>query len=136
MDMIQYISASYQSQTYFFNALVQADETGIDMILLNEMGVNMGNLSYKDGSLNFSSLLFPRSMRPEYIVADFQLCFYDPAALNEVLDQSNLTLVLDGAKRRILDGREVIIEIEKTHREVKLTNHLRGYSYTLEGEFL
>jgi hypothetical protein len=135
MDMAQHISASYSGQDYFFNTWVKADEAGLEMILFNELGVNMGELSYRDGAVNFSSSIFPKSLRPEYIVADFQLCFYKPPMLRRALKDCGLLFETEGGTRRVLKGKKTITEIEKNGASVKLANHLRGYVYTLEGDF-
>jgi len=107
----------------------------MDMILFNELGAAMGELSYRDGVINFASQVFPRSLRPEYIVADFQLCFYDTVLLRRALENSGLSLQVHGNTRRIYDGGELIIEIVRAHNEVRIINHLRKYTYTLEGDF-
>lgn len=135
IDMAQQISASFGNQEYFINAWVQADDSGMDITLLNELGANMGELSYRNGSLSFSSSVFPQSLKPEYIVADFQLCFYRTIPLRWALEACGLSLEESGAKRLILQDKTPIIEIEQSSGSIKLTNYLRGYSYTLEGEF-
>jgi len=135
MDTAQHIYAEYDGKDYFFNAWVKADEAGIEMILLNELGVNMGELSYRGGLASFSSPIFPKSLKPEYIIADFQLCFYNAPALRHALEECGLSLENTQNYRRILQGKTVIIEIEKNKNAVKLVNHLRGYTYTLEGDF-
>ena len=139
IDMLQHISASYNNRDFFFNAWVKADTTGIEMILLNEMGASLGELSYREGELVFNSSIFPASLRPEYIVADFQLCFYNPALLERSLEESGLTMIssdnLQNHTRHIYEGNKLIIEIEKSSNFISLLNHLRGYTYTLEGVF-
>jgi hypothetical protein len=135
MDMIQQISASYGAQDFLINAWVKADETGMEMTLLNELGANMGELSYRNGSVSFSSPMFPPSLKPEYIVADFQFCFYNELPLRKALENCGLAFERTERGRRILQGKTVIIEIEKSAGLVKLVNHLRGYTYTLSGEF-
>jgi hypothetical protein len=139
IDMAQYMSAELRGKKYFFNAWVKADENAIEMTFFNELGASMGELSYKDAAIHFSSPVFPmsliRSFKPEYVIADFQLSFYDPILLGKSLKDSGLVLeILDG-RRRILNGDEVIIEITKTEKTVRLENYLRGYVYTLEGDF-
>jgi hypothetical protein len=52
------------------------------------------------------------------------------------LKDCGLVLEKQNDLRRIFKGKSLIIEIEKTSGAVKLVNRLRGYSYTLEGEFL
>jgi hypothetical protein len=135
MDMSQRLSASYEGRQYFFNAWVKADEAGMDMILLNELGASMGELSYRNDAVSFSSPVFPKSLPPEYIVADFQLCFYNTPALRQALEGCGLSFEDTEADRRVLQKGTVIIEIEKTRNTVALVNHLRGYRYTLEGDF-
>jgi len=135
MDSSQFISASYRDGEYYFYAWVRADETGMDMTMFNELGASMGDLSYRDGAVNLSSRVFPNSMKPEYIVADFQLCFYNPVLLRRALEKCGLVLEMQGNTRRVLSGRKLITEIEKAHNAVRLVNHLRGYAYTLEGNF-
>ena len=135
MDMAQLISASWQGKDYFFNAWVKADKTGLEMTLLNELGVSIGDISFRNGLTSFSSNVFPKSLKPEYIVADFQLCFYNIPALRRTLEDCGLTIENTGNIRRIFSGKNVIIEIEKNKNNVRLVNHLRKYTYTLEGNF-
>jgi len=135
LDMAQQISASYKGSEYFLNAWVKADEAGMEMTLLNELGAHMGELSYRNGLVSFQSPVFPPSLKPEYIVADFQLCFYNAMALRQALKDCGLSFKDTGNSRRILQGKTLIIEIEKSPNAVRLVNHLRGYAYTLEGNF-
>ncbi|MCL2765153.1 MAG: DUF3261 domain-containing protein [Treponema sp.] len=139
MDMLLFLSAEFMGQNYFLNSWVKADEDAIEMIFFNEMGASIGELSYKNGAVNFSSAVIPRSItrsfKPEYIIADFQFCFYDPFLLDKSLKDSGFILEINDGIRRILSGNNVIIEIEKKENTVKLVNHLRRYTYTLEGEF-
>jgi hypothetical protein len=135
VDMAQRISALYRGQNYYFSAWVLADENGIDISLFNELGAAIGELSYRDGKANLSSAVFPKSLKPEYIIADFQLCFYDSELLRKALKDCGLVLETPNNRRRVFKGKNLIIETEKTSGAVKLVNHLRGYSYVLEGEF-
>ena len=139
MDMAQYMSAEFRGQNYFFNAWVIANESKIEMTFFNEMGASIGELSYSNGEVHFSSTIFPRSVmqsfKPEYVIADFQLCFYEPLLLARSLNDGGLVLETMAGSRRILSGNDVIIEIEITENTVKLINHLRRYVYTIEGNF-
>jgi len=135
MDMPQLVSASYGGKDYALNTWVQADESGMSMTLVNELGANMGELSYRGGAVSFSSSVFPQSLGGEYIVADFQLCFYNAPALRQALKDCGLSFEDAETVRRVLQRKNVIIEIDKGPNIVRLVNHLRGYVYTLEGEF-
>jgi len=134
-DGLQLVSASFGGQDYQMLTWVKADETGINMSLLNEMGAAMGELSFNEGAVSFSSAVFPGSLSPEYIVADFQLCFYSAASVSQALRNIGLSFEETENSRRILDGNKIIIEINKEQNKVILINHLRGYTYTLEGDF-
>jgi hypothetical protein len=135
MDMAQHISATYGGRNFYFNTWIQADETGMEMTLFNELGASMGELRYSDGFIELSSPVLPNSLKPEYIVADFQLCFYDPIMLREALRKCGLTFEANEKSRRILERGNLIIEIEKNQNIVQIKNHLRRYTYTLEGDF-
>ena len=133
MDCEQFITASYGSRSYQVIAWVKADKNGIDISLMNEIGGSMGELSYRDGAVSFSSRILRRVVEGEFIVADFQLCFYNTAALRQTLEECGLSLLETETGYRVLQGQTLIIEIEKMPYAVKLINHLRGYSYILEG---
>ena len=135
IESFQLLSASYGSRELFLNVWVNADEEGIEMTILNELGANMGELSYSGGAVQFTSAVFPKSIKPEYIVADFQLCFYNTPALSQALKNCGLSLKNENNIRRIYQDNKLIIEIEKNQNKVKLKNLLRGYAYTLESEF-
>ena len=135
LDMPQLVSASYGNKDYYLNSWVKADAAGLNIAIINELGASMGELSYRDGAVSFSSAMFPPSLRPEYIVADFQLCFYKAPALRRALEDCGLSFEDNWTNRRILQGKTVIIEVEKTRNVVRLVNYLRGYLYILEGNF-
>jgi len=135
MDMAQQISASYKGMKFFLNAWVIADETGMEMVLLNELGARMGDLSYRNGQVSFSSPMVPSVLKPEYIVADFQISFYNTAALRQALNDCGLSFEDTGNSRRIFKGKTIVIEVEKDRNTVTLVNHRLGYTYTLEGDF-
>ena len=136
LDMAQRISALYNGQSFYFSSWVMADENGIDISFLNEFGAAIADISYKNGTAGFSSAVFPKSFKPEYMIADFQLCFYEQDLVRRALKESGLVLETQDSFRRVYSGKKLIIEIEKNPDTVKLVNHLRGYSYTLEGDFL
>ena len=139
MDMVQSVSAVFRGKDEFFNVLVMADKNAIEMIFLNELGASVGELSYRDGAVHFSSTVIPnvviKSFRMEYVIADYQLCFYNPFLLGQSLKDCGLVLETIDGSRRILSGNEVIIEINKTDSAVELVNHQWGYNYILEGDF-
>ena len=140
LDMAQFLSISYRGMNFFCNAWVYADKNGMDIVMFNDLGASMAELSYKNGSVDYSSGVLPQALKPEYIIADFQLCFYDPLLLSRALEECSLFFEAQDHFRRIymrsgIRGRKLIIEITKTPGVIKIENHLRGYAYTLEGDF-
>ena len=137
LDGHQRINASFGGRDYQMDTWVKADETGMDITLLNEMGANMGELIYKDRMLSFSSAVFPPSLKPEYIAADFQFCFYKAEAIRKALEKNGLVLLTsdEPRTRRIYEKDNLIVEITFNLNYIKIINHLRGYTYTLEGDF-
>ncbi|GHU80481.1 hypothetical protein FACS189468_0390 [Spirochaetia bacterium] len=141
LDMAQQIAGSWGKEEFLMDAWVRAGPGEIALVLFNSLGATLGDLSFSDEALSFSSSFFPSSLKAEYIVADFQFCFYRIDALVPALKGLTLEVELqDGPSftreiRRILEGKKLIIEIEKTRDMVRYTNHLRGYAYTLRGAF-
>jgi hypothetical protein len=134
--MAQIISVSYGSQSFYFNAWVKADSQLVEIRAL-ESGNSAEVLSYSKNNikLSYPGMIIPDSIKPEFLIADFQLCFYDTAALEEALKKCSLVLQIDGSTRRVLNGKNTVIEIEKYPKIIRLTNNYRGYSYTMEGNF-
>jgi hypothetical protein len=137
LDMAQQLTGRYGKQEFLLNAWIKADEGGIAIALFNAMGADMGQFSFDGAGISFVSALFPPSLKPEYIAADFQFCFYAADALKQTLKASGLTLiaVIQGTQevRTIYSGRKRIIEIVKAGETVQYTNFLRDYSYILRG---
>ena len=138
LDMPQRISGAYGKNQFDINAWVKADKNEITMELFNDMGSSLGTLVYTGRELHFTSSFFPRNLKAEYAVADFQFCFYDAKALQAALGGLSLKTQTDtsGTETRLIyDGDKCIIEIEKKSNLVTYTNHLRGYAYTIQGNF-
>jgi hypothetical protein len=139
LDMAQQISGQYGKEAFIMDAWVEADAARLTIALFNTLGTGMGDLNFREGELSFSSPYFPPSLKAEYIVADFQFCFYREAPLRRALEDCGLSLeLLRGPGRElrtIREGETIIIEIVKTPEEVRYTNHIRGYAYTLRGAF-
>ena len=140
LDCAQQISVRYDGQEFTMDAWVKADGNGIEMALFNAMGVSMGDFSFRDDGVSLNSPVFPPSFKAEYMAADFQLCYFRQEALSRALGEIGLSLdVIGGGDenglpteiRRIGENGRTIIEIEKTGNEIRYTNFLRGYGYTL-----
>ncbi|MCL1889320.1 MAG: DUF3261 domain-containing protein [Desulfovibrionaceae bacterium] len=142
MDMAQQMEGRGGGRDFVLQAWVQADEREIRMVWLNALGAEIGRLIFQSSGLELSSAFLPAGLLPEYIVADFQLCFYRIAALERALGNAGLALraespaSLDGVERRVIfQGEKKIIVIEKSPGRIRFENLARGYAYTLRGDF-
>jgi hypothetical protein len=142
--MAQQITGNYGSREWIMGAWIQADKTQINMTLFNSFGGTLADLSFQNGKIQFTSGTLPASIKPEYILADFQFVFYKPAALAAALESAGLTMSTNRTfaidcgyheTRTIYDGTTPIIEIAKSPSGISYTNFLRGYAYILEGTF-
>lgn len=137
MDEVQLFEGTFGAQSFSFPLYINADEKGMYVSILNDVGTSMGELSYSNGDVEFNSAVFPQNMKAEYIVWDIQLAFYDFQSLKERLAKYKLDFVVenDGAVeiRKILDGKNVIEEIHLDGTSTVIKNHLRGYEYHLTG---
>jgi hypothetical protein len=143
LDMPQQISGRYGEQEFIMDCWVQANDRGITIALFNSFGTEAGYLAFTGEAVSFFSSVFPSALKAEYIVADFQFCFYRVDLLSQALKDSGLRLVVeirDGIEesqevRTIFSGKKPLVEIVKTGSSVFLKNFLRDYSYTLRGIF-
>jgi hypothetical protein len=139
VDMAQSISALYNDDEFYFNAWVKTGGGFIEMVLMSEMGTEIGRLSYDGKTISFSSSVLPSSLKPEYVIADFELCFFSPDAILPALKQAGLDFISEKSGsteiRRVFEKGKLIIQIEKTASSVTFSNELRGYSYTIMGNF-
>jgi hypothetical protein len=144
LDNYQRMTGAYGKQEFSVDAWVVADSREIIMAFFSDMGTGLGELSFNEEGVAFSSAVFPSTLKGEYIIADFQLCFYRSDAVSRVLENHGLQFRVEQRiddsgetveTRIVSDGKNNIIEIEKRKTSVRFTNHLRGYRYTLEGDF-
>jgi hypothetical protein len=135
LDSIQFFSGSFGESTFSALVYLQADREGLSMTILNELGLDMGSLSYSGNRLSFSSPYFSKDIKAEYILLDFQNCYYDRQELERHYAASGLTFswTSDGDRetRLIQDGGMPIEEIIKEGDSITIRNLLRSYRYEL-----
>ena len=140
LDELQFFSGNFSGRNFYFQTYIQADKKGLSLTILNEMGFEMGSLSYTETDLSFSSSYFPQGLKAEYMLLDLQNCYYDVDMLRESYAAAGLefsTSTTEGTEtRRIQDGDTIIEEItiekrEKGRKDIRIANNLRSYSYEL-----
>jgi hypothetical protein len=143
LDMPQQIAGTYGTGEFIMEAWVKADAGGINIALFNSFGTELGYLSFGEGEISFDTSVFPPAMKPEYIIADFQFCFYRADALSAALGKAGLVFVEEKSGdpgsgsivRRITAGKKQIAEITKDKDTIRYTNFLRGYTFIIRGAF-
>ena len=136
LDLSQHVKGSYRGKVYFLEVCAKADSEGLDMVGLNSMGAEIMDLSYsKAKGIRLSSSLGMKSLRPEYVVADYQIAYYPFEAVKAALAPYGLDFELrelDGIATKVLSRKgRTILTVEPLPDGLRFTNVLRGYSYEL-----
>lgn len=139
-DSLALLSGGYKDFSFAAQAFITANRSLLSLYLLNEFGTTMGTLDYDGKTIAGEFAMLSGKLQPEYLAADMQLCLYQPEALQKELKRIGLTLecieAADGVElRHVLRKKKLLIEIQKSAGEIAYTNHLRGYYYTITGDF-
>lgn len=141
VDDLYLLTGEFGKSSFTLLAYVQADENGIFVSLMNDFGASMGTLIFDGEKVTLDSEIFPKNLKPEYIVSDLQFAFYKPSVIKKNLSsikmnfevaKENKTEVRTIINRRLLTENNCVEKIEKTADEIKIENYLRGYTYNLQ----
>ena len=139
MDSYQLITGSFPGyENVAMEAWFTCDGNELQLTMFAPTGQTMGKVLYDGKKISFESSFLPEyRIIGMYIVADMQLCFATTEAVESEFANDDLTLAetyLDGnlEKRIISEDDETIYVIEYLGYGISVTNHLRGYSYTIE----
>jgi len=156
VEIYQQFTGTFGEKHYTASLYLQADDQGITILILNEMGIEIGSIVYDGKSCTMDSSFFPPQLKPEYIILDLQNAFCDKKMLVEHYKKYGLTYTGDGvvpcARRDGFRGHintiekdgQVIeqIKVSYSYQYVLIENKLRNYKYSLcgsediEGEFI
>ncbi len=150
IDMPQHIAGNFtkpdgSTDSFEADSWVRANDSILSITMFTGFGTTLGEITYERDSVKAeSSVLDVTKMKAEYLVADFQVCFYPFAALKENFEKAGFTFVeardasADGEVsaagdyvRTLKEGDRVILVATKKAREVSLVNELRKYSYRI-----
>ena len=138
IEEYQLFSGKFGENEMSMPLFLQADSNGIQIMILNDFGIEMGGITYDGESADLDSPLFPKKIKPEYILLDLQNAYADFDRLKEHYAKSSLIFEEeqgeDGTVRRVKNGKNLIEQIEIKGNSVKITNVLREYEYRLQGE--
>ncbi len=140
VESYQYFEGDFGSKKFNSNLFLTADSSGISVLILNEMGIEMGLLVYDGESASLESTLFPKSLKCEYILLDLQNAYAEEDALKKHYASYGLEFEEvsqpasqepDVKIRYIKNGKKIIEKISIFEKKIEIDNILRGYSYRL-----
>lgn len=151
IDMPQHIAGNFtkpdgSTDSFEADSWVRANDSILSITMFTGFGTTLGEITYERDSVKAeSSVLDVTKMKAEYLVADFQVCFYPFAALKENFEKAGFIFVesRDGVAsdgevsaagdyvRTLKEGDRVILVATKKAREISLVNELRKYSYRI-----
>lgn len=134
IDEVQRIYGAYGEREFSFLMYTIADDNGITLLVLNEMGSEVARITFTDGVVVTSDLVRRLGFPAEYIVADFQLAFYRLDCLVSALSSKGISINEDYSPRvrRFSEGNKEILRIDYYEKSLEFINSLRGYRYTIE----
>lgn len=132
----QKIEGRFEKRQFNFLAYTVADDSVIDIIILNEMGMEIGAATYDGSTVTSSGFFNTYGLPAEYLIADFQLVYYRPDCLENSFSGEAIRITeekdADGvARRNVHEGDELISTIEYREDVLTFTSIIRGYSYTI-----
>lgn len=113
---------------------VQANDTILTVMLFSGFGATIAELTYAKDSVSFSSsVMNVEKMKAEYVLADFQTCFYPYESLRNNFERSGFEFEErrngDDFVRTLSENGTTILKVEKKGPEIILVNELRHYNY-------
>ena len=140
LDLFQIFEGKFGHKS-FPNTMVnlQSDSEGIVILMLNDLGIEIGSIEYNGKSCVMNSSFFPKNLKAEYIVLDLQNAYADAEELkahykNYNLDFDETSAMINGQEakvRTICEKGKIIEQIVLQNSNVEIKNKLRDYTYNL-----
>ena len=142
IDMPQRIEGRFvkpdgSTDSFEADSWVRANDSVLSITLFTGFGTTLGEITYARDSVKAeSSVMDVAKIKTEYLIADFQICFYPFDALRKNFEQAGyvFTETRSGAGntdyvRTLADNGKTLLTARKSGTEIHLENVLRGYSY-------
>ena len=140
IDMPQRIEGNFvkpdgSNDSFEADSWVRANDSVLSITLFTGFGTTLGEITYARDSVKAeSSVMDVAKLKTEYLVADFQICFYPFDALRKNFEQAGFTFSETRSGdadfvRTLSDNGKTILTARKSGREIHLENVLRRYSY-------
>lgn len=142
IDMPQRIEGKFEkpdgsSDSFEADSWVRANDSVLSITLFTGFGTTLGEITYARDSVKAeSSVMNVAKFKTEYLVADFQICFYPFEALRKNFEQAGFAFTENRPRagngdfvRTLSENGKVILTATKKGSELTLVNELRRYSY-------
>ena len=140
IDMPQRIEGNFvkpdgSNDSFEADSWVRANDSVLSITLFTGFGTTLGEITYASDSVKAeSSVMDVAKLKTEYLVADFQICFYPFDALRKNFEQAGFAFSETRSGdadfvRTLSDNGKTILTARKSGREIHLENVLRRYSY-------
>ena len=140
IDMPQRIEGNFvkpdgSNDSFEADSWVRANDSVLSITLFTGFGTSLGEITYDSYSVKAeSSVMDVAKLKTEYLVADFQICFYPFDALRKNFEQAGFAFSETRSGdadfvRTLSDNGKTILTARKSGREIHLENVLRRYSY-------
>lgn len=140
LDLFQIFEGKFGHKSFPNTMLnLQSDSEGIVILMLNDLGIEIGSIEYNGKSCVMNSSFFPKNLKAEYIVLDLQNAYADAEELkahykNYNLDFDETSAMVNGQEakvRTICKDGNIIEQIVLQNSNVEIKNKLRNYTYNL-----
>lgn len=135
VDTIVQLELKFQENSMSLLSYVQADENVIFIEIMNDFMLSMGTIEYDGKSIDFNCSVFPKNLKPEYILNDLQNVYYKTSALKANYSKSKLIFEETKESNKIIrvikDGAKVIEQIIIEDGSATVKNFYRKYEYQI-----
>lgn len=135
IDEYQYFDGEFGGNSFSALLYLQADKNEINILLLNDFGIEAGSIFYDGKTAHLESDFFPKNLKCEYIILDLQNAYADFAALKSHYKKYKIDFEESSAPektvRKIIKNSKVIEEIGIEKDKITIENYLRNYKYVL-----
>lgn len=134
IEQMQYFEGNFGKNSFSSMLYLQADSNEIQILMLNEMGIEIGSLFYDGKTCTMESSFFPKNLKAEYIILDLQNAYADEQELKAHYKKYGLDFAQTGSVRTLSKSGTLIEQITQQGSTVTIENSLRGYTYRLTSE--
>lgn len=140
LDLFQIFEGKFGHKSFPNTMLnLQSNSEGIVILMLNDLGIEIGSIEYNGKSCVMNSSFFPKNLKAEYIVLDLQNAYADAEELKAHYKKHNLdfdetSAMVNGQEakiRTICKDGNIIEQIVLQNSNVEIKNKLRDYTYYL-----